>query len=82
MKKLVTLTLVLTLTLGMTMIAWAEISPKGEMDTTQTEDKAEKAPKTGESNLMLYGMSMAALLAGVAIVAGRKAWKIGDGMES
>lgn len=72
MKKWMALVLALTLVMGMTIMVQAEISPQGKMDTTQTEDKAEKAPKTGESNVALYGMSMAALLAGAAVVAGRK----------
>ena len=47
-KKMLVLICTLLLAFGMTMTAAAEGSPQGKKDTTQTEDKSDKAPATGE----------------------------------
>lgn len=72
MKKLMALMLALTLAVGMTMTASAEISPQATQDPTETTDKADTAPKTGESEILLCGVLVSALLAGTAVVAKKK----------
>lgn len=71
-KKLMVLLCVLTLTFGMVMTTHAEISPSGTPDKTETTDKEEKSPKTGEGAVVICGIAAAALFAGTAVVSKRK----------
>lgn len=72
MKKIIAMMLVFTLVVGMTMTVSAEISPQATKDSTQTVDKADTAPKTGESGVLLWGVAFSALLAQTAVVAKKK----------
>lgn len=67
-KKMLVLICTLLLAFGMTMTAAAEGSPQGKQDTTQTEDKTDKAPATGESHAVIYAAAAAVLLAGTAVL--------------
>ncbi|MEE1031465.1 MAG: LPXTG cell wall anchor domain-containing protein [Ruminococcus sp.] len=70
-KRVLALVCAMTLMLGSTVTVFAKdpiISPSGVPDNTETTDKAETAPKTGEGNLLLYGIAGALVLAGTAVV--------------
>ena len=57
---------------GSVMNVSAEISPSGQKDTTVTIDKEEKSPKTGESNLLFYGIAAMVILGGTAVVSKKR----------
>lgn len=70
-KKMLALVCAVTLVFGGAVSVSASdtiVSPSGTPDTTQTTDKSDTAPKTGESNMLLYGIAGALLLTGTAVV--------------
>ena len=71
-KKMLVLICTLLLAFGMTMTAAAEGSPQGKKDTTQTEDKSDKAPATGEGNALIYAAAAAVLLTGTAVLSAER----------
>ena len=71
-KRLLVLACTLGLVFGMTMNVSAEVSPSGTKDTTQTTTKTETSPKTGESDVLLYGIAAAALLGGTVAVSKKR----------
>lgn len=70
-KRLAMIMCALTLTFGMTSNVMAEVSPTGTPDNTPS-DKEEEAPKTGESNLLIYGAAAALLLSGTAVISRKR----------
>lgn len=72
MKKLVTLMMMLMMMFSFTMTANAEVSPSGKpVETPGTSDTT--SPKTGESDIILYGLGAAAtVLASGAVVIRKK----------
>lgn len=71
-KKLMILLCALTLMFGSAFNVSAAISPSGNKDHTETTDKTEKAPKTGESDLLIYGIAAAMLCTGTAVVSKKR----------
>lgn len=73
MKKMVTLLMMLVMMFSFSMTANAEISPSGTPETTPGTDLV-VSPKTGESNIVLYGLGMTAVvLASGAVVIRKRA---------
>ena len=73
MKKLVTLMMALVMMLSVSMTANAEISPQAKPEKAPGTDLVE-SPKTGESEIVLYGLGMAAVvLASGAVVIRKRA---------
>ena len=73
MKKIVTLMMMLVMLFSFTLTANAEISPSGEPVTEEGTTEA-TSPKTGESDMVLYGLGAAvAVLASGAVVIRKKA---------
>ena len=71
MKKLVTLMMMLMMMFSFTLTANAEISPSGKPVTDQgTTDVT--SPKTGETDLVLYGLGAAATILSTSAVVIRK----------
>lgn len=72
MKKLATLMMMLVMLFSFTLTANAEISPSGKPVTEEgTSDVT--SPKTGESDIVLYGLGTAAVvLASGAVVLRKK----------
>ena len=50
----------------------ADVSPSGSKDYTETTDKTETAPKTGESDLLIYGIAATMLCTGTAVVSKKR----------
>lgn len=72
MKKLATLMIMLTLVFSFTLTANAEVSPSGKPVTDAGKDTV-TSPKTGESDIVLYGLgAVATVLASGAVVVRRK----------
>ncbi|MCD8020811.1 MAG: LPXTG cell wall anchor domain-containing protein [Clostridiales bacterium] len=67
-KRIMALLCVMIMVVGMSVCTMAAVSPTGSSDTTTTTTKTTTAPKTGESNILLYGIAAAAVLAGTAAV--------------
>ena len=73
MKKLVTLMMMLMMIFSFTLTANAEISPSGKPVTDQGTTDA-TSPKTGESDIVLYGLgAVATILSSGAVVIRKKA---------
>ena len=73
MKKMVTLLMMLVMMFSFSMTANAEISPSGTPETTPGTDLV-VSPKTGESDIVLYGLGMTAVvLASGAVVIRKRA---------
>ncbi len=73
MKKLVTLMMMLVMMFSFTLTANAEISPQAQPEKTPGTDLV-VSPKTGESEIVLYGLGMAAVvLASGAVVIRKRA---------
>ena len=72
MKKLVTLMMMLVMMFSFTLTANAEISPSGK-PVTDAGTSDSTSPKTGESDIVLYGLgAVATVLASGAVVIRRK----------
>lgn len=71
-KKLGMMLCVLTLAASMSMNVMAAVSPVGEKDNTPSVSKTATAPKTGEGDLVFYGIAAAALLAGTAVLSKKR----------
>lgn len=71
MKKLVTLLMVLVMMFSFTLTANAEISPSGKPVTENGTTDA-TSPKTGESDIVLYGLGAAAVVLSSGAVVIRK----------
>lgn len=71
-KKFMGIVCAMTLLFAMPMTVSAEISPQGQPDETPSEAPTETAPKMGESDLFVYSVVAAALLAGTAAVSKKK----------
>ena len=71
-KKLLVFACALTLMFGMAMNVSAADSPSGSSDhsspSSGATNPAPVAPKTGESNLLVYGIVAAALCTGPAVI--------------
>lgn len=73
MKKLVTLMMMLVMLFSFTMTTDAAKSPSGK-PVTEEGSSTVTSPKTGESEIVLYGLGMAAVvLASGAVVIRKKA---------
>lgn len=73
MKKLVTLMMALVMMFSVSMTANAEISPQAKPEKAPGTDLVE-SPKTGESEIVLYGLGMAVVvLASGAVVIRKRA---------
>ena len=73
MKKLVTLMMALVMMFSVSMTANAEISPQAKPEKVPGTDLVE-SPKTGESEIVLYGLGMAVVvLASGAVVIRKRA---------
>ena len=73
MKKFVTLMMMIVMMFAFTLTADAAKSPSGTPVTDESTDKV-TSPKTGESEILLYGCGMAAVvLASGAVVLRKKA---------
>ena len=72
MKKLATLLMMLVMMFSFTLTASAEISPSGKPVTEEGTSDA-TSPKTGESDIVLYGLgAVATVLASGAVVIRKK----------
>ena len=72
MKKFATLMMMLMMMFSFTLTANAEVSPSGKPVTDEGKDTV-TSPKTGESDIVLYGLGAAAtVLASGAVVVRRK----------
>ena len=72
MKKLATLMMMLVMLFSFTLTANAEVSPSGKPVTEDGTTDA-TSPKTGESDIVLYGLGTAAVvLASGAVVLRKK----------
>lgn len=71
-KKLMVLLCAMTLVFGMTVNTMAADSPTGKKDTTTSTNKPATAPKTGESDMLIYGLAGALLLSGTAVVSRKR----------
>ena len=71
-KKLMVFLCALTLMCGSALNVSAAVSPSGSKDHTETTDKKETAPKTGESDLLIYGIAAAMLCTGTAVVSKKR----------
>lgn len=73
MKRLVTLLMMLVMMFSFTMTASAESSPSGK-PVTEEGSSTVTSPKTGESDMVLYGLGMSVVvLASGAVVVRKKA---------
>lgn len=73
MKRLIiALMCALTLMVGTTVNVMAAESPSGKPDTTPSTGTEDKAPKTGEGNMLIYALATAAVLGGTAVVSKKK----------
>lgn len=66
MKKLVMMLCTVMMLSATTVTAMAAISPTGTQKTDVAPQKTNTAPKTGESDVLLYSMAAALLCGGVA----------------
>lgn len=71
MKKLVTLAMMLTMMFSFSLTANAEISPTAQPEKTPGTELV-VSPKTGESDLVVYGLGMAAVILSSGAVMIRK----------
>lgn len=73
MKKMVTLLMMLVMMFSFSMTANAEVSPSATPETAPGTDPV-VSPKTGESDIVLYGLGMTAVvLASGAVVIRKRA---------
>lgn len=73
MKKMVTLMMALVMMFSFSLTANAEISPQAKPEVTPGTDLVE-SPKTGENEIVLYGLGMTAVvLASGAVVIRKRA---------
>ena len=73
MKKFLTLMMMFGMLFSFTLTASAEVSPSGKPVTEEGKDTA-TSPKTGESDIVLYGLgAVATVLASGAVVIRKKA---------
>ena len=79
MKKMMTVMMMLVMMFSFSLTVNAEVSPKGESTTEQNAtvvppSQETASPKTGESDIVLYGLGMTAVvLASGAVVLRKKA---------
>lgn len=71
-KRLLAVVCALTLVMGMSMTAMAAVSPEGKPENTETPDESQESPKTGEGDILVYGVALSALLAGTAVFSRRR----------
>lgn len=71
-KKLMVLACALTLVFGMTVNTMAADSPTGTKNTTASTNKSSTAPKTGESDMLIYGLAGALLMGGTAVISRKR----------
>ncbi len=73
LKKRVVLFLAFTMLCAFSMTAMAKPSPTPEQSTE--EETEETSPKTGESNIILYGLGGASVCAVIMVLSARKLGK-------
>lgn len=73
-KKLLVFACALTLMFGMAMNVSAADSPSGSSDhsSASSDTATPVAPKTGESNLLIYGIAATALCTGTVVVSKKR----------
>lgn len=72
-KRLLTLVCAFVLLFGLSVNTLAADSPTGTRDTTTTTtNKATTSPKTGESDVVFYGIAGVVLLSGAVIVSRKR----------
>lgn len=71
-KRLLTLVCAFVLLFGLSVNTLAADSPTGTRDTTTTTNKATTSPKTGESDVLFYGIAGVVLLSGAVIVSRKR----------
>ncbi|MCI5530449.1 MAG: LPXTG cell wall anchor domain-containing protein [Blautia sp.] len=67
-KRLAVVICSLMMVFGMTQSVMAKVSPTGTKITTETTDKTETAPKTGESSTAAWALGAGLLLTGGAVI--------------
>ena len=71
-KRLLTFLCGCVLLFGLSVNTLAADSPTGTRDTTTTTNKATTSPKTGESDVLFYGIAGVVLLSGAVIVSKKR----------
>lgn len=71
-KRLMVMLCTMMLVFGMSANVMAAVSLTGEKDETETTDKEDKAPKTGEGNAVIYAIAAALLCAGSVVVSRKR----------
>lgn len=71
-KRLLTFVCAFVLLFGLSVNTLAADSPTGTRDTTTTTNKATTSPKTGESDVLFYGIAGVVLLSGAVIVSRKR----------
>lgn len=71
-KRLLTFVCACVLLFGLSVNTLAADSPTGTRDTTTTTNKATTSPKTGESDVLFYGIAGVVLLSGAVIVSRKR----------
>lgn len=71
-KRLLTFVCAFVLLFGLSVNTLAADSPTGTKDTTTTTNKATTSPKTGENDVLFYGIAGVVLLSGAVIVSRKR----------
>lgn len=71
-KRIAAVACALMMTFSMAVNVMAAPSPTGNRDTTTSKGGSSDAPKTGEGDLLIYGLAAALLFSGAAVVSQKR----------